>query len=52
MVSLAVVSLFTSVPPNYTINVILDKVYKEKKIENYLGNTTFSLEALHKEDAL
>ena len=37
MVSLDVVSLFTSVPLDYTINVILDKVYKERKIETKLS---------------
>ena len=36
MVSLDVVSLFTSVPLEYTINVILDKVYKDKKIQTRL----------------
>ena len=36
MVSLDVVSLFTSVPLDYTINVILDEVFKEKKIQTKL----------------
>ena len=36
MVSLDVVSLFTSVPLDYTINIILDKVYKEKMIKTRL----------------
>ena len=39
MVSLDVVSLFTSVPLNYTINVILDEVYKKKKIQTKLTRT-------------
>ena len=34
MVSLDVVSLFTKVPLDYTINIILDKIYKEKKDQN------------------
>ena len=32
MVSLDVVSLFTSVQLNYTIQIIIDKVYKDKKV--------------------
>ena len=32
MVSLDVVSLFTSVPQDFTINLILDKIYKDKMI--------------------
>ena len=39
MVSLDVVSLFTSVPLDYTINVILDQVYKEKKIQTKLSRS-------------
>ena len=42
MVSFDVVSLFTSVPLDYTINVILDKVYKDKRI-----NTKFSRDEMH-----
>ena len=37
MVSLDVVSLFTSVPLEYTIQIILDKVFKEKKIKTKLS---------------
>ena len=37
MVSLDVVSLFTSVPLDYTINIILDKVYREKKVKTQLS---------------
>ena len=36
LVSFDVVSLFTSVPLDYTINIILDKIYKEKLIETKL----------------
>ena len=32
MVSFDVVSLFTSVPLDFTINVILDKIYREKLV--------------------
>ena len=38
MVSLDVVSLFTSVPLEYTIQIILDKVFKEKKIKTKLSH--------------
>ena len=41
MVSLDVVSLFTSVPLDYTINVILDKVYKENKIKTNMSREEF-----------
>ena len=37
MVSLDVVSLFTSVPLEYTINVILNKVYKDKLVKTRLS---------------
>ena len=37
MVSLDVVSLFTKVPLDYTIQVILDKVYAEKKVDTKLS---------------
>ena len=37
MVSLDVVSLFTKVPLDYTINIILDKIYKEKTIRTKLS---------------
>ena len=37
MVSLDVVSLFTNVPLDYTIQVILDKVYTEKKVATKLS---------------
>ena len=37
MVSLDVVSLFTSVPLDYTINIILDKVFKDKKVKTRLS---------------
>ena len=36
MVSFDVVSLFTSVPLDYTINLILDKIYKDKLIKTKL----------------
>ena len=39
MVSLDFVSLFTSVPLDYTIKVILDEVYKEKRIQTKLTRT-------------
>ena len=39
MVSLDVVSLFTSVPLDYTINVILDQIYKDKMIKTKLTRT-------------
>ena len=37
MVSLDVVSLFTSVPLDYTIRIILDKVYTDKKVTTKLS---------------
>ena len=37
MVSLDVVSLFTSVPLDYTINLILDKVFKDKLVKTKLS---------------
>ena len=39
MVSLDVVSLFTSVPLDYTIKIILDKVYKDKIVKTKLSKT-------------
>ena len=36
MVSFDVVSLFTSVPLDYTINLILDKIYREKRVKTKL----------------
>ena len=36
MVSFDVVSLFTSVPLDYTINLILDKIYREKLVKTKL----------------
>ena len=39
MVSFDVVSLFTSVPLDYTINIILDKVYKDKMVKTKLSRT-------------
>ena len=39
MVSLDVVSLFTSVPLDYTINIILDKVYKDKMVKTKLSRS-------------
>ena len=39
MVSLDVVSLFTSVPLDYTINIILDKVFKEKMVKTKLSRS-------------
>ena len=41
MVSLDVVSLFTSVPLDYTINIILDKIYKDKLIQTKLSRDQF-----------
>ena len=37
MVSLDVVSLFTSVPLDFTINLILDKIYEEKRVSTKLS---------------
>ena len=37
MVSLDVVSLFTKVPLDYTIKIILDKIYKEMKVKTKLS---------------
>ena len=39
MVSLDVASLFTSVPLDYTINIILDKIYKDKLVKTCLTQT-------------
>ena len=36
MVSFDVSSLFTNVPLEYTINIILEKVYKDKKVSTKL----------------
>ena len=41
MVSLDVVSLFTNVPLDYTINLILKKVYEEKAISTKLSKKDF-----------
>ena len=41
MVSLDVVSLFTSVPLDYTINIILEKVFVEKLIKTRLSRDNF-----------
>ena len=39
MVSLDVVSLFTNVPLDYTINLILKKVYEEKAVSTKLSRS-------------
>ena len=41
MVSLDVVSLFTSVPLDFTINIILNKIFNEKLIETKLNREEF-----------
>lgn len=43
MVSFDVVSLFTSVPLDYTINLILDKIYREKLITTKLNRANFKV---------
>ena len=43
MVSFDVVSLFTSVPLDYTINLILDKIYKDKLVETKLSRANFKI---------
>ena len=50
MVSFDVTSLFTNVPLDFTIDIVLKKIYREKKIKTKLkktGNET-AVEYLHK----
>ena len=41
MVSFDVVNLFTNIPLDYTINLILDKIFVEKRIKTRLGRAYF-----------